>query len=229
LLSSSLFIGFGSFVNFSRAAILGLLAVTAFNLSKNIKKIAVFSAFVGILMLPLLLLTTDVIDAFMSSEAVKQRTDTETMEARWRLFNNVIDVITNNPLVGIGYDNYVKMYGGATHNSYLQVLVELGILGFAMYLMFIWKLVVTDILKARMLRNMDYYRTMLGIAFVTLFIPNTIVLMHSPHFLTILMISISGIMAYEHSEKNTYDRPEKNIDTLSKEDYQKFPSVKLKK
>jgi len=199
LLISSIFIGFGSFVNFSRAAILGLLVVFVSSFSKNPKKLFVM-LFVGfIVSVPILFIFSDIVDQITSSKLVQQRTDTQTMEVRWSLYNYVLDTVVANPLLGIGYDNFILVHGGATHNSYLQVLVELGFIGLIIFLIFIWKLVVSNIRDAIRRKQPVNLRTMMGIGFVVLFIPNTIVLLQSPHFMTILMIVIGAISAHEKS------------------------------
>ena len=95
-------------------------------------------------------------------------------------------------------------YGVATHNSYLQVLVELGIIGLII-LMYIWNVVYVSFTKVGQTSDGVYFRVIISIAFVTLFISNTIVLVQSPHFMTALMIVVGGVQAYQRLNLNSED------------------------
>ena len=146
---------------------------------------------------------SDLISSLLSSGAIQQRTAIATMISRWELYNHVLDVIYENPLLGIGYDNFIHQYGGATHNSFLQVFAELGVIGIILFLLYFWKMLFTTVKDASNTFDEVLIRTIVGIIFVTLFISNTIVLLHSQHFMTALMVILASINAYQNTEKRT--------------------------
>lgn len=53
------------------------------------------------------------------------------------LWERSISEWENHPVFGIGLDGVVETYGKATHNTYLQLLTETGILGFGFFISFI--------------------------------------------------------------------------------------------
>ncbi len=48
-----------------------------------------------------------------------------------------LDYFMENPLFGIGINNFPHYVGGATHNSYMQVLAEVGLVGFIPFVSYI--------------------------------------------------------------------------------------------
>jgi|GEM_PF-4462886 Lipid A core - O-antigen ligase and related enzymes len=56
---------------------------------------------------------------------------------RLALWLNAIDAFENHPLLGVGLEGMYESYGLATHNTYLQLLSETGILGFILFFVFI--------------------------------------------------------------------------------------------
>jgi O-antigen ligase len=65
-------------------------------------------------------------------------------EIRLQLWNDALDVVQSKPLTGTGFNTYAYMgrVGSYrdTHNIYLKVLVETGVLGLLLFLALLWKL-----------------------------------------------------------------------------------------
>jgi O-antigen ligase len=63
-------------------------------------------------------------------------------EMRLVVWEHSLDLIQRNPLTGVGYGvfRYLGLELGDTHNIYLKILVEQGIIGFLIFLILIFKL-----------------------------------------------------------------------------------------
>lgn len=59
---------------------------------------------------------------------------------RFRLWNESAQLISSHPLIGNGVRSMYQTFSKASHNTYLQVLVENGIIGLALFSAFIAKL-----------------------------------------------------------------------------------------
>ncbi len=77
----------------------------------------------------------------------EQGTDTSVQE-RFQMWQQAMDVFENNPLMGIGYnttpyfgftDSITKQHRNNLHNGYVEVLAELGIIGLLIYLTIFFK------------------------------------------------------------------------------------------
>jgi O-antigen ligase len=212
---STLFISFGSFINFSRAAILGLLVTLSTCYAK--RKVLLIMFALAVIAIPMVMILSDMIMSILSSGAVQQRTDAATMTQRWGLYNHVLGMIYDRPLSGIGYGNFVRVYGGGTHNSFLQVMVETGLIGIILFIMFVTSLSTANLKESYRLGDSVEMRARLGIIFIVFFVSNTITLLHSPHFLTTLMIILGSINAYyasdTKSDEDTVVRDDKEVES----------------
>lgn len=197
--AASAVVAFGSFVNFSRAAVLamGMMLMTLWYrvIRKNILIVSILS----VLFLAIISIYSDSILGLLYSEKYSERLGAGTIVTRWQLYLSVLNVFKDNFLIGIGYDNYFYRFGGATHNSYLQVMVETGIVGIVLFLIFIYKLTITELIKNR--NNDVMYRALLSLTILVIFMPNTINLLHSQNFMTALMIVMGTIKGYQLNEK----------------------------
>src|SRR5215472_5819790 len=71
-----------------------------------------------------------------------QRFDPSAHE-RIKLWDDAMDLFKRNPVTGTGFQTYRSMQRlgyGDTHNYYVKVLAETGIVGFVFFLMLLWKL-----------------------------------------------------------------------------------------
>lgn len=131
-------------LSFSRAAYIALLfsalVYLFFFFARHKKKISVFL----VLLLPtlfLMILVTPVADRFISSFSVSDSSVSE----RARLWSEAVENIKEAPLLGVGLGNYpLKVKPEAlnrepiyVHNMYLDLAVELGVMGFGLFLLFI--------------------------------------------------------------------------------------------
>jgi putative inorganic carbon (hco3(-)) transporter len=74
----------------------------------------------------------------------EQRGPDPSAETRMMLWNDALHVANENPLFGTGFNTYAYMgrVGSYedTHNIYLKMLVETGVVGLALFLLLLWKL-----------------------------------------------------------------------------------------
>lgn len=214
---SAAIVSIGSAVNISRAALLSLVVVLLACYAKR-SKVFILSVLAVVLVgVPALFMMTDIVNSVIGSDVYQQRTSTATAVGRWDLYMAVVDRIIENPLLGIGPDNYMRLHGGATHNSFLQVTVELGVVGLVLFTTFILTLIMRDLKTAIRFNDSVYVRTQVSIIFVTLFVSNTINLLHSPHYMTALMIVLGCIHAH-HAKQSEEEQGVSDIDTHVKKD-----------
>lgn len=67
-------------------------------------------------------------------------TDT-TGNSRISLWKRSLKAWRTHPILGVGLNGIYRLYGTATHNTYLEVLCETGIIGFILFISFIFKIV----------------------------------------------------------------------------------------
>ena len=61
---------------------------------------------------------------------------------RFDLWETSLGVWKRNPIFGVGYNGMLKSAGAVSHNTYLQILTETGILGFCLLLIFAFQLLI---------------------------------------------------------------------------------------
>ncbi|MFK2826713.1 O-antigen ligase family protein [Bacillus sp. B190/17] len=90
---------------------------------------------------------------------------------RFELWSRAWEYFLSNPLMGIGADNFIeynKVYYGEglyTHNTFLQILSESGLLGFSLYFTFLL-LVVIQLMNRRLMKEKPY----LFLSFIAFFL-----------------------------------------------------------
>jgi O-antigen ligase len=144
----------------SRGALVALaicaMALLLFALKKGRR-----SSLVPVLILGFLTL---VLDASLS--AVEIRTDLESTQVRWYIFGSTLEMIRDAGLLGAGNGMWLHYYpeyrsihdtsaGYYVHNDYLQILYELGVPGFAFFLLFALLLSYRSYLLLRQDRDMN--------------------------------------------------------------------------
>ena len=71
-----------------------------------------------------------------------------SMNSRWILFKRSLEIFSEHPIMGVGMDCYPSVSGRRwgswllTHNLYTQVLAELGIIGFFLFLYFLSRIYI---------------------------------------------------------------------------------------
>lgn len=185
---SMLIIGVGSFINFSRAGIIVLLAMLIIFSKRRLLVFGAAVASLAIISLFVVTLYPNLIEAITSSAIYQDRVSGKTVEGRWEMYAYVLDLIMRNLLVGIGYGNYGLHHILQTHNSYLQIFVELGLPGIVIFCAFIFLLGTQYLVSAKKAGDGEYFRAKAAILLTVLFIPNTINLLHSTHFLNTWML-----------------------------------------
>ena len=72
----------------------------------------------------------------------------DALNGRDKLWQDSIEVFINNPLMGIGIGTIQEIIGEYSHNSYIQILAETGIVGELIYILAIVSSVLMTIKKA---------------------------------------------------------------------------------
>jgi O-antigen ligase len=125
-----------SVLHLSRACWIVFLAVFLILFGKNKKIVTTISLFIlGIGLY--LYINPFVVQEVKSSDVFMNRfSDATTMITRYELYISLLDRFLENPFAGIGFTNLsIELL---PHNSYLQMLVELGIFGFGLWIFFIF-------------------------------------------------------------------------------------------
>jgi O-antigen ligase len=139
------FCGYGLLFTFSRGAYIGLvLGVIALGLiRKNAYVVVLMAVLAGGSMLLPASVTDRIAGTYSEGDTTTEATlDHSTME-RVMIWENAIDLTKSHPLFGLGFDSYAFLhpYGFKdTHNFYLKILVEQGIIGLIVFLVLMWKI-----------------------------------------------------------------------------------------
>jgi O-antigen ligase len=98
-----------------------------------------------------------------------QTLDSSSLE-RLELWEDAISMFKKNPITGTGFDTYQLMgrvvWYKDTHNYYVKVLAETGIVGFALYLFLLAKLL--SVANNLFRNSTDHFWTSLGLGFLAL-------------------------------------------------------------
>lgn len=68
-----------------------------------------------------------------SPDTKQQRLD-PSAQGRFTLWDKAFEMFNSNPIFGVGFNTYRYLYGWDTHNNFLKILAESGIIGFLIYL-----------------------------------------------------------------------------------------------
>jgi len=158
---------------FSRGAYAGFLVGLLFIGIFKERKLLVFAA--ALLFAWQVLLPTSVQERItMTYQAGELDPSAQT---RLNLWQEALDMTSHNPIMGSGYDTYEYLRGASkytdTHNYYLKVLVETGIVGLLFYLWLLCKMLYQG--QTLFFRAEDPFFKALGLGFAALMV-GTIVL-----------------------------------------------------
>jgi len=140
--------------SFSRAGYLAFPIGVAFILFLKSKKLLILlivlivMLFLAPKLLPVKLLPVSVIERIemttLSEEEKIKRMDKQggdkepefdpSAEGRFDLWDSALEMFKQNPLFGAGYRSFSYIHHIDTHNNFLKILAELGIIGFLIYL-----------------------------------------------------------------------------------------------
>lgn len=127
--------------NFLSALVGGILVFFIYLRNKNIK--LVYRIFGCIVVLVIGVIAARYFaEAFPTQwERISQLNAYED-NGRFRLWNESAQLISSHPFVGNGVKSMYQTFSKASHNTYLQVLVENGIVGLALFIAFIAKIFI---------------------------------------------------------------------------------------
>lgn len=117
---------------------LGLMTVGTFMLRGNgnlIKKAMVGAALSGVLIASLSFIPGPLQDRL---NTVRDANNDESFQGRTRAWGYGFDMVSWYPVTGVGKGQWGEYHGLAPHNSYVQVMAELGLPGIWVFLLIIW-------------------------------------------------------------------------------------------
>jgi len=118
---------------------LGLMFMGTFMLrgKGNIVKKAIVGGTMAVIMLVALSFTPGPIQERMST--VLDANNDESFQGRTRSWDHGFAMLSWYPITGVGKGQWMEYHGLMPHNSYVQVMAEMGIFGIVLYLMIIWR------------------------------------------------------------------------------------------
>ena len=138
---------------FSRGGYVGLLAgmvVTGLFKSRWLIPLALFMVVAWQSFLPVSV--QERINMTTEDAAEGQQFDSSAQD-RLVLWHDALELFKRNPVSGTGFDTYGSMgrVGGYrdTHNYYIKVLAEMGVIGLLLFLSLLWKMVATGVTLLR--------------------------------------------------------------------------------
>ncbi|KMY52402.1 O-antigen ligase family protein [Peribacillus loiseleuriae] len=198
-----------SLLTFSRGGIVALLLVVLLyailaSVSKKIKMMTVF-----LLCLVVLLAAGSFMQVDFNQIILSRITDfsTDGGSGRFELWAQAIHYFMSRPLLGIGAFNFSDYYEFEyneklfVHNTFLEVLVESGIIGFLLYFSFLLMLIITFI-KTKLHKEKPY---MVLTLFAFLLQMVSLSLMINEAFFFFLALAFKYISIYERKEADFYD------------------------
>jgi O-antigen ligase len=175
LISSGILIGIAIIVTISRGAwissIIGGAIVLLFYLrfpSRLLlsKRVLMFMTFFGLLFVIIVYMLTpqdiknEVINAFYSiikPLSTETRQFLKSNEARFKTYEQGLDLFVQNPVTGFGFGNYAKAINGAegssSHNVFINLLVEIGTIGTILYILILFIVIRNYWLVIKLSRN----------------------------------------------------------------------------
>ncbi|MGZ9784386.1 O-antigen ligase family protein [Bacillus pseudomycoides] len=126
---------------------------------------------------------------------------------RFELWEQAINYFMSHPLLGIGAFNFSDYYAFEhneklyVHNTYLEILVEAGIIGFLFYLSFLF-LFIIKLFKTK-LHNKEPFIILTLFAFLLQMV--SLSLMINEALFSFLAIALKYISVYERKEAGFYD------------------------
>jgi O-antigen ligase len=133
-------------VSGSRGAFVGLVGTVIYLLYKE-KRLVSGLVFLAILSIPAVYLVSD--RYVERIESISDYQNDMSVNIRFQLWRAAVDMIADYPVFGVGTGNFPNAYGGAyraagsqslywsPHNVFIQIITEMGIVGFTAYILFI--------------------------------------------------------------------------------------------
>jgi len=103
----------------------------------NIAKKAIVGATMSILLLTVLTFMPGPIQERMGT--VLDAGNDESFQGRTRSWDHGFDMLSWYPITGVGKGQWIEYHGLMPHNSYVQVMAEMGIIGIWVFLWVIWR------------------------------------------------------------------------------------------
>jgi len=130
----------------SRGAFVGMVGTLLFLLYKE-KKLMIGLVMLAILSIPAYYLVSD--RYVERIESIGEYEADESVGVRFQLWRAAVDMVIDYPVFGVGTGNFANAYGGtyrekdsaslywSPHNVFIQIITELGLVGFTIYILFI--------------------------------------------------------------------------------------------
>jgi probable O-glycosylation ligase (exosortase A-associated) len=148
----------------SRGGTLSLLSVLVLFWLKTKKKILSLIIFALVLITILPVAREYFPNYFNRLDTINNPEEDVSITQREELWKMGLDFIKENPIVGIGFGNFVLRAPNSAHNSYIQIASELGIVGFLIWMVFLFTGWMNLFLLKRNMKRRDFiYYVAMGI------------------------------------------------------------------
>lgn len=149
-------------LTFKRGFIVAIFLSSIFTLLTNkllsIKSLLKWGILFCLILLISFPIVNDIPEIQQSLERMEVKDDgTDMTSGRGRLASRAIDIFQDNPILGIGLGGYSVHSEMGTHNVYLQLLCETGIIGFSLFLTIILSNLFSVIRIIRKSNNFNFY------------------------------------------------------------------------
>ena len=200
-----------SILHLSRACwlVFSFIFIVIFNKNKKLILSIIFCIFVGS---TIFYFNSSLMDSIKSSDVYADRlSDATTMIGRYELYKQLYTKFFENPFIGIGFNKL--SFELHPHNSYLQIMIELGFFGFLFWIFLIYSplFVVYRISKKNMYTAFDSHnlkKVIICFFMIIFFIPNTIAAFNGYAIMFQYLIAITAIQ-YILSFKTYYKEEER--------------------
>lgn len=130
----------------SRGAFVGMVGTLIYLLYRE-KKLLIGLAMLAILSVPAYFLVSD--RYVERIESIGEYESDASVNIRFQLWRAAVDMVIDYPVFGVGTGNFPVAYGGtyrakdsanlywSPHNVFIQIITEMGLVGFTMYILFI--------------------------------------------------------------------------------------------
>ncbi len=148
----------------SRGAFVGMVATIIYLLYKE-KKLVVGLVTLAVLSVPAIYLVSD--QYVERIESIKEYENDESVGVRFQLWRAGLSMIGDYPIFGVGTGNFPNAYGGtyrekdsanlywSPHNVFIQIITEMGLVGFTIYILFIASIFLVNKQSRKMLAQIE--------------------------------------------------------------------------
>jgi len=163
------------------------------------KLVGVYAGLLLVLIVISFLLPAETVDGLISKITgdFENEVATDYSSGRFTIWGLALERFLQSPLFGTGWNTFVRLFGGNSHNDYVLFLVTTGIIGFSLYLLVYTRLLTSAMqFRRNSTANQSLYNAyiaglvsvLVAMMFVNIYNPSYFILMYSA-----LIIKLGGV------------------------------------